>query len=139
MRKLREKTTATLLIAIFVISAFAVTIASASYEDSITSAANRLAFLQNEDGGWTWVVGSGDPSAVNTFGVTALGLIDAYRVTGDSSYYDAALATAYYLLTVDREANSGDRIQSFDYRFLVEFSAISDDTQYKEHAIYQWE
>lgn len=133
-----RKATATLLIAILMVSTFAVAMASDSYEASIIAAADRLVDLQ-VDGGWEWIVGGTEPPAFNTYGVTALGMIDAYRITGGSSYYDAAEATAEYLLTVDREENSGDRIQSFDYRFLVEFSALSGDPQYEEHAIYQWE
>jgi len=115
-----------------------------NYTDAITKTADRLVDLQDTtDGGWDGdVTGltthSDQPSGVNLFGVTALGLIDAYEVTGEMAYKTAAQLTADHLLTVDREANSTDRIYSFDYRFLVEFSALSGDGSYAAHAIYQW-
>jgi len=111
---------------------------------AITATADRLVALQGTDGGWDWVVTdltahSGTyPSPANLFGVTALGLIDAYEVTGDEAYKTAAQVTADHLLTLDRAVDPNVRIQSFDYRFLVEFSALSGDPSYEAHAIEQW-
>jgi len=124
-------------------SMFAIPVSATVYGSEIEKTADRLVALQGTDGGWDWVVTgltehSGGSSAHNIYGVTALGLIDAYRITSNSSYYDAAKAAADHLLTVNRETTSTDRIQTFDYRFLVEFSVLSEDAQYGAHAIYQW-
>ena len=91
----------TLLIAILILSAISVIAPTvqaipipvvSDYDTVITKAADRLVALQGTDGGWDWdITGltahSGTyPSPVNLFGVTALGLIDAYQITSDSSY-----------------------------------------------------
>jgi len=124
----------------------AVPAAAYSYDDytnAITKTADRLVALQGTDGGWDWVVTgltthSDQPSGANLYGVTALGLIDAYQETGDEAYKTAAQNTADHLKTLDRAGDPAVRIQSFDYRFLVEFSALSGDPSYEAHAIGQW-
>jgi hypothetical protein len=119
---------------------------------AITNAADRLVALQSTatlgllsppDFGWDWVVTgltqhSASPSGANLYGVTALGLIDAYQVTGTTAYFTAAEKTADHLLTLDRSVDSAVRIYSFDYRFLVEFSALSGNPSYEAHALAQW-
>ncbi len=114
-----------------------------SYTDAITKTADRLVALQGTDGGWDWVVTgltehSMAPSGANLYGVTALGLIDAYQVTGDEAYKTAAQLTGDHLKTLSRATDSAVRIQSFDYRFLVEFSALSGDGTYAAHALSEW-
>jgi len=116
----------------------------ADYDAAVKKAADRLVALQGTDGGWDWIVTgltahSGTyPSPANIFGVTALGLIDAYQVTGDEAYKTAAEVTADHLKGLSRATDPNVRIQSFDYRFLVEFSALSGDTSYKNHAVSEW-
>ena len=119
---------------------------------AITNAADRLVALQSTetlgtldppDFGWDWVVTgltehSGVASGSNLYGVTALGLIDAYQETGNTAYSTAAEKTGDHLKTLSRATNSNVRIQSFDYRFLVEFSALSGDGSYQAHALSEW-
>jgi hypothetical protein len=120
---------------------------------AITNAADRLVALQSTetlglldspDYGWDWIVTgltehSASPSGANLYGVTALGLIDAYEETGDTAYFTAAEKTADHLKTLSRATDSTVRIQSFDYRFLVEFSALSEDDSYEAHAVSEWD
>ena len=112
--------------------------------EAITLTADRLVDLQGTDGGWDWVVtgltvhSEVYPSPSNLFGVTALGLINAYQVNAGETYYDATLKTADHLKTLSRAINSSVRFQTFDYRFLVEFSALSGDTSYVAHALSEW-
>ena len=115
----------------------------ADYTNAITKTADRLVALQTTDGGWDWIITgqtapSDPPGSFNLYGVTALGLIDAYEVTGDEAYKTAAQLTGDHLKTLDRASDTAVRIMSFDYRFLVEFSALSGDASYEAHAIGQW-
>jgi len=62
-------------------------------EGAIIAGANRLVETQNNDGGWEWTnpnLVKTDTSPVNTFGVTAQGLLDAYELTGNTSYLGSA-------------------------------------------------
>ena len=110
----------------------------------IVAAADRLVALQSDsDAGWDWnVTGltehSAEPSGDNLYGVTALGLIDAYELTGNEAYYGAAENVANYLKGISRAIDSDVRFQSFDYRFLVEFSVLSGNNSYETHALSEW-
>ncbi len=83
---------------------------------AITRTADRLVALQGTDGGWDWIVTgltahSGSyPSPANLFGVTALGLIDAYQETGNTAYSTAAQLTGDHLKTLDRATDAAVRI-----------------------------
>jgi len=146
MNKLR-KTTATLLIAIFMISAFAVAIPVMSmepcdsYEAAIIKAADRLIVTQNLDGGWDWPgpeipndPAEGPPSPVNTVGVTAQGILDAYKLTSDPEYLPAlelakgALKTLSDLVTLDPLSPLKTRIRGPDITFLVEIEEFTPIT-----------
>jgi hypothetical protein len=71
---------------------------------AIEAGADRLLALQNADGGWFLIVGDTDcglgpsVSCPNTFGVTALGLVNAYRVTHDPAHLAAAVSAANALV-----------------------------------------
>jgi len=132
---------------IFVISCFAIfssavfAYTQAEYVDVIQDASNRLVNLQGTDGGWDWLP---DPSATshtasasssNTVGVTAEGVLQAYTLTGYSSYLTSA-TDAYKL--IDLNANSSDpytsRIRGSDITFLVEMSKLTFDPKYASRA-----
>ncbi len=138
--RLKSKTTATLLIAIFMISALTVVIPVMSvepfdsYETAIIAAADRLVAVQNTDGGWDWGPPNENPNDVspyNTIGVTAQGILDAYRLESKPSYL-AACTNAYTLIL----AFSTDvdpikhRIRGPDISFLVELSEVTLDSTY---------
>lgn len=61
----------------------------------------RLIATQNGDGGWDWPVRDLDPKVSNAPGIlapTAMGLVQAYRVTGDPNCLEAMKKAAAYLL-----------------------------------------
>jgi hypothetical protein len=111
---------------------------------AITNAADRLVALQGTDGGWDWIVTglnehSGTyPSPDNLFGVTALGLTDAYLVTGDSSYLDAAEDAADGILAKWPYDPTGFLGYSQDYRFLMAHASASGDSSYSTSATTAW-
>lgn len=133
----------------------------ADYNTAIGKTADRLVALQSvspgpptpADYGWDWIVTgltshSVSSSATNVYGVTALGLIDAYSITANAAYYAAAKNTADFIKYGDPAA--GDFWNgmppyttyywgySFDYKFLMQFSATSGDTSYETYALAAW-
>jgi hypothetical protein len=91
------------------------------------------------DFGWDWDVTdltthSSDPSAENIYGVTALGLLDAYKLSNDMKYFDAAKAVADYLLSLGNETYH----YQFDLEFLIEFAKVSGNNTYKDFALDVW-
>lgn len=125
----------------------------ADYINAMKKAADRLVALQDaaiSDYGWDWdVTGlsshTGNPSATNIYGVTALGLIDAHGRTGTVQYSSAAKSVADFMKYGD--PSSGDFYNghdsyywgfSFDYRFLVGFSSMSGDAGYNDYALAAW-
>ena len=100
---------------------------------ALQAGADRLVTLQNADGGWFWTVGDLDcglgvgVSCPNTFGVTALGLVNAYRVTHDPDHLAAAKAAGDALVATHGagpicDANPGtfaDRPFTVDTYFLM--------------------
>jgi uncharacterized repeat protein (TIGR01451 family) len=124
---------------------------SADYLAAIISAANRLVALQSPtDFGWDWTVTgltshTSSNSATNLYGVTALGLVDAYVLTGDSAYLTAAENTAAFMMYGNPSA--GDFYHgygsyrwgySFDYEFLMELSTVSKNPAYSNYALAAW-
>jgi hypothetical protein len=107
-------------------------------------AADRLVALQSSsDAGWDWnVTGltahSGSASPTNIYGVTALGLLEAYKLTGNSSYLDAAKKVADAIVAGKSQRTDGS-IRSPDYRFLVEYGIISGDSTYISYARSKWD
>ncbi|MEM2130134.1 MAG: right-handed parallel beta-helix repeat-containing protein [Candidatus Bathyarchaeia archaeon] len=110
------------------------------YENALIKTADRLVMLQSAtDYGWDWVVTgltshSSNPSAVNLYGVTALGLLDAYQLTGNSAYFNAAKAVADYLVSL----GSSRTHYQFDLEFLIIFAEISGDGSYYTFALNVW-
>ena len=105
---------------------------------AIDAGADRLVDLQNADGGWFFTVGDADcglgagVSCPNTFGITALGLADAYPVTHDGDQINAAIRAANALIAKHgaapacdgNPATSADRPFTVDATFLTDISHI---------------
>lgn len=129
------------------------------YDNSMVKAVDRLVALQSDkDFGWGWVVTgltqhSASPSATNLYGVTALGLLDGYELTGNTSYFNASRDVADFIMYGN--ASEGDFYNglyydfghgpswywwgySFDYRYLVRFSEVSGNTTYRDYSIDAW-
>lgn len=121
----------------------------ADYVNAIKKAADRLVALQSaSDYGWDWnVTGlsshSGNSSATNVYGVTALGLIDAHGRTGTTQYFNAARNVANFMNYGD--PSNGDFYNghdsyywgfSFDYKFLMQLSNVS--VGYENYALAAW-
>ena len=103
----------------------------------IVAAADRLIETQNNDGGWIWTnptIGE-DASSINTFGVTAQGLLDAYELTGNISYLDTAKLSGNWLVSrFDTAGIVTYRINAFDIVFLYDLGRISDVLAYTDKA-----
>ncbi|MEW6401296.1 MAG: TIR domain-containing protein [Chloroflexota bacterium] len=70
-------------------------------EAVVQNGADRLADLQNDDGGWDWPLGDGNPvigSQPSTVGPIAKGLAEAYEYTGDPDHLAALQAAGTFLL-----------------------------------------
>ena len=67
-------------------------VAPAELLDAMQAGGERLADLQNNDGGWDWPLDDGNPANVsptNTIAPTTMGLIQAYLATNDASMLTA--------------------------------------------------
>lgn len=102
--------------------------------DAMQAGGDRLVALQNPDGGWFFVVGDADcgsgpgVSCPNTFGVTALGLLAAFRVTHEPDHLSAAQRAADALVAKHAAAPpcDGNPATSADRPFTVDVSFLLD-------------
>ena len=117
------------------------------YYTSVEKAIDRIVALQSSsDYGWDWIVTgltahSGNPSGVNLYGVTALGLLDAFELTQNITYFFAAQKVADYMARGDPTTGAfwaNGFGYGFDYMFLVQFSEVSGRSEYKDYAIKAW-
>jgi hypothetical protein len=72
---------------------------------------DRLAALQNDDGGWDWPLDDGDPtnsSPTNTVGPIAMGLAQAYGHTNDPSHLAALQKAGTFLLAKTNNFSPSD-------------------------------
>ena len=123
------------------------TFSLALYQTAIVKAADRLVALQSAtDFGWDWVVDGEPPwtgsSPQNLYSVTALGLLDAYEETGNSTYLTAAENAANYM-TSGAHPETGDFWNNgwgyqFDYIFLMQLAAASGISSYANYALTAW-
>ena len=106
------------------------------YEDEILSAADRIIDLQYTDGSWDWVVtyktGPTGTTYRNIAGVTAEVLLDAYKLTGDTKYLDAAEDAGDYLLSFSISKNN--RYNAFNMVFLYHLADLTGKIKYNNHA-----
>ena len=128
----------------------------ANYVNAITKTADRLIALQSPtDYGWDWDVtglsshtaGSSSP---NLYGVTAIGLLDAYLKTANPTYLTAAENAANELMIGNISAwgtyappyrlgyTAGVWGYSFDYDFLMQLYAVTSNSSYATYASAAW-
>ncbi len=84
------------------IFALVMSITSLVCADAYQAGGDRLAALQNNDGGWDWPLDNGNPatgSASNTIGPIAMGLAQAYKQTGSASQLAALQKAGDFLLS----------------------------------------
>ena len=114
-------------------------------KDALNLGGTHLKNQQNGDGGWFFEVDDPDcglgagVSCPNTFGVTAMGLLEAFRITKNAQVKAAAVETGDAL--VDKQAvaptcdsdpgTGGDRPFTTDVRFLAELSKTTGKAVYK--------
>ncbi len=108
-------------------------------EDTIVAAADRIIALQDTGGSWDWVVtnqaGPTGTTYLNIAGVTAEVLLDAYRLTGDSKYLDAAkLAGDYLINEIGDPVSPTQKQNAFSMVFLYHLADITGDTKYSDQA-----
>jgi hypothetical protein len=119
-----------------------VTPADVPFIGNITKGADRLIATQNDDGGWDWPNPDNDSkfpkqtSPANTIGVTAQGLLDAYKITKNNIYLNACINKTYNLLLsnstnpIPYAGYRRDEIRGPDITFLVELSEVTGDSTY---------
>jgi len=112
---------------------------------AIIEGADRVVELQRTDfeweGTWYWYVGS-TYNATNLTGVTALGLLEAYRDTKDTAYLDAAINAADFIQIHLGAGATGTkhypRTTAPDIVFLHYLSEITGDISYADRAVLEW-
>jgi len=112
---------------------------------AIIDGADRVVELQRTDTGWEgtwyWYVGS-IGNATNLTGVTALGLLEAYRDTKDEAYLDAAEDAAGFIQEHLGAGATGTqyhvRTTAPDVVFLHYLSKVTGDTSYADRANLEW-
>ncbi len=113
-------------------------------KETIVDGADRLVETQNNDGGWEWMNPDTDPNTYpesygsykNTIGVTAQGLLDAYVLTRDKDYLNAAKDAAGY---IEDLSDQTWRIRGPDIPFLVELAEVTGDSNYADLAKSEYE
>jgi len=113
---------------------------------AIEAGAGRVADLQRTDTGWEgtwyWYVGS-TYNATNLTGVTALGLLEAYRDTKDPAYLDAAIDAADFIQTHLGAHATGTkyhvRTTAPDIVFLHRLSEVTGNSSYATRANLEWD
>lgn len=113
---------------------------------AILAGADRVVELQRDDvdweGTWYWYVGS-TSNATNLTGVTALGLLEAYRDVKDPAYLDAAIDAAGFIMAhlgagADPGPQHHARTTAPDIIFLHLLSEVTGDIAYADRAILEW-
>lgn len=95
------------------------------HRESAADGADRLLETQLEDGAFPWNVES-DAAFQNVQGVTAQGLLDAYKVTGNEAYLDAAGDNADWLADYLSNNPEGDFSAPNAY-FLAEYALLTQN------------
>ena len=113
---------------------------NATYYSDVVKAADHLLSQQNSDGGWAWY---GTPSALsdeNLFGVTALGLLNAYQLTHKAGYLTGATKAADYLVAKSiptdaaTDGTTGHKFYSQDIVFLAKMAQVTGNAAYSSKA-----
>lgn len=112
---------------------------------ALVSGANRVVDLQRTDTGWEgtwfWYVGN-TTNATNLTGVTALGLLEAFRDVKDPVYLDAAIDAAGFIMVHLGAGATGTqyhfRTTAPDIIFLHQLSEVTGDLSYAVRASLEW-
>lgn len=103
---------------------------------AILGAADRMVKLQNANGSWDWDVTNQTAPTANTYaniaGVDAECLIDAYDLTNNTKYLDAAKKTGDYLVNIAITPTSKEN--SANILFLYHLKNASGNNTYKAKA-----
>ncbi len=135
------------LLAVLIISSVSLEgIGKKARRPAIVAGADRVVALQRSDfeweGTWYWEVGD-DYNATNLTGVTALGLLEAFRDVKDQAYLDAAVAAAVFIETHLGGGASGTvhwpRLTAPDIVFLYRLSEVTGEDSYATRASQEWE
>lgn len=113
---------------------------------AIVAGANQVVSLQRTEpdweGTWYWYVGS-TYNATNLTGVTALGLLEAYRDVKDPAYLQAALNAADFVMlhlgAGADETQYHERTTAPDVAFLHRLSQVTGEPSYATRANLEWE
>jgi len=114
---------------------------------AIEAGADRVVGLQRTDAGWEgtwhWTVDS-TGNATNLTGVTALGLLEAYRDVKDPAYLDAAVDAAEFIQAhlgagADVTQQYHTRLTAPDIVFLHRLSEVTGDPTYATRASLEWD
>lgn len=98
----------------------------AAWADSFQDGGDRLAALQNADGGWGWPTSGA--SATNTVGPIAMGLAQAYQQTNDPALLAALKGAGAYLLSKTSYSPSDGYLAS-------QLDSILGGTTYTDHVV----
>src|SRR5688500_819504 len=148
MRRIHLAAALVLVLALVGVSPEAFALPPDPIKDALNLGGTHLKNQQNGDGGWFFEVGDADcglgagVSCPNTFGVTAMGLLDAFRVTKNLQVKAAAVETGDALVAKRNAApvcdgNPGigaDRPFTADVRFLAELTLTTGRAVYKNAA-----
>jgi hypothetical protein len=99
----------------------------------VNEAADWLLTQQNVNGGFPATVGG--PVTTNTQGPTALGMLSAFDLTGNSLYLDSAATTGDYLLTAPAKFSDMDPIFAVHDPLFLELLSLGQftgDSQYAD-------
>jgi hypothetical protein len=141
----KKATLALLVIAVLAMTASVSWAGGNARKPAIDGAAGRVVELQRMDTGWEgtwyWYVGS-TYNATNLTGVTALGLLEAYRDGKDPAYLDAAIDAAGFIQTHLGAGATGTqyhaRTTAPDIVFLHRLSQVTGDPSYATRAVLEW-
>jgi hypothetical protein len=126
------------ILVFLVATVFLMSFVAADTQSVLEAGADRLIALQNTDGSWDWdVTNATGPTAtthLNIAGVTAMGLLDAYELTGDSKYLTAAEKTGNYLMTEIGLLPDEQLFNAFNIIFLQHLSDIGGNSTYADFA-----
>ncbi|MHB1162743.1 MAG: hypothetical protein ACYC3V_20785 [Chloroflexota bacterium] len=118
---------------------------AAPRKPAIGASADRVVALQRTDAGWAgtwyWYVGS-SYNATNLTGVTALGLLEAYRDSKDAAYLETAKAAAAFSMAHLGAGATGTRYHARmtapDVTLLHRLTQVTGDAQYAVRATAEW-
>lgn len=95
--------------------------------DAALKGADRLVAIQFEDGSFPWTVGEAGKYQ-NVQGITAIGLLDAYKVSLDDKYLTAAGKTRDWLADYRVSADPPKVLSAPSVYFLAEYALLTANT-----------